>query len=146
MWSRPGNATRDGLNISVRIGMHKCGSLKYTSSGKSSSLGDLLRPACFNATRTSHSVTKPLQIAASAFPRRRSRLNSCEIPEPRRQDSEQSDQGSAPERPRTSHNSTGACARLETWPNRYTKRETFVLLSHVRTRCISRLHMEFFLI
>ena len=44
------------LNISVRISINLCGSLKFTSLGKLSSPGDLLRPTCFNASRTSHSA------------------------------------------------------------------------------------------
>ena len=53
------------LNISVRIGTNMCDILKYTSWGKPSSPGDLLRPTCFKASRTSHSVTTPSQLAAS---------------------------------------------------------------------------------
>ena len=57
-----------------------------------------LRPTCFNASWTSHSVTTPLQLAASAAPMRGSRQDSCETPEAGDQDSGQSDHESAPER------------------------------------------------
>ena len=53
--------------------------------------GDLLRLTCFNASRTSHLKTKPSQPAASASPRRRSRLNSYGTPEPGGQNSRHSD-------------------------------------------------------
>ena len=70
-----GNATKDGslanqwLNISVRIGTNMCDILKYTSWGKPSSPGDLLRPTCFNASRTSHSVTTPLATSRFSHPK-----------------------------------------------------------------------------
>ena len=73
-----------------------CSSLKYTSYGKPSSPSDLLRPTCFNASWISYSVTNPSQVAASEG----SQQNNYETPEPEGQDNEQSDHGSAPERPR----------------------------------------------
>ena len=70
------------LNISVRIGTNMCGSLKYTLLGKPFNPGNLLRPTNFNASQTSHSVTKPSQLAASASLRPGGKLNSYETPEP----------------------------------------------------------------
>ena len=98
------------LDISVRIGTIMCSSVKYTSFVKPSSPGDLWGPTCFNPSQTLHSETKPSQLAASANRRGGGRLNSYETPEPERQDSEQSDQGNAPERPRTSPDLTRARA------------------------------------
>ena len=91
------------LNICFRIGTNMCGSLKYTSSGRQSSSGDLLRPSCFNTSRTSHSVTTPSQLAASAA---------------RSQYSGQSNHKSAPKRPQISRDSITACAHSGTWRKR----------------------------